>query len=649
MKLSIIIPTFNSANTLNMALDSIVNQTFADWEVLIMDGVSYDNTICIAKSYNDNRIRIFSEQDIGIYDAMNKGIDKASGEWLFFLGSDDYLLNNNVLKEVFEHIEDCLDVVYGEVMSNHLTPAHHGAWSINKIISGYNICHQAIFYNKRIFDIIGHYDIKYQLFADFELNMRWYFDEKIRHKHISVDVAFFSDGGCGRKEKDNIFYHDFELLLLKYGRKKININDKISLLKAFLQKNKKKSIIRTLLIVYLFFSKVKRKLEKLFKRTNRFSNEYFEWVNCLKQDKTHFVPFTETPYIPQKGDTKVFSFYLTQYHAIPENDTAHGKGFTEWTNVASATPQFVGHYQPKIPYDLGFYNLLMPGVMERQVEIAKAYGVYGFCFYFYWFSGKKLLEKPLEYFLHSDIDFKFHLCWANENWSKRWDGGEQEIIVEQDFETFDIIQFFNDLLPYFKDPRYERINGKPILIIYRNDLWTMEKSRQILSQLNTLANNCGFPGLHILCTNAFGFCKTLDYGYSGLVEFPPHGIPIELYNTNNQRLPGTNFSIIDISEYIQQKSYLYPTPYPTFKTCFPSWDNTPRKLYSNGYCYLLKDEDYRKWLRDIIFWTKKNHTSEDNIVYINAWNEWGEGAILEPTTHFGYRNLEILKQTLESC
>ena len=175
------------------------------------------------------------------------------------------------------------------------------------------------------------------------------------------------------------------------------------------------------------------------------AKDYANWIDDLKTSKKNFVNFTGHPYKRNTSDPKIYAFYLTQFHAIPENDKAHGKGFTEWTNVAAATPQFIGHYQPKIPYDLGFYNLLMPGVLERQVEIAKAYGIYGFCFYYYWFSGRKLLEKPLEYFLQSDIDFHFHLCWATENWSKLWDGGDREIIVEQKLKQGDADKFFYDI------------------------------------------------------------------------------------------------------------------------------------------------------------------------------------------------------------
>lgn len=388
------------------------------------------------------------------------------------------------------------------------------------------------------------------------------------------------------------------------------------------------------------------------KRTYRPVNvkKFAQWTDYLHTSKKDFVKFTGHSFQRHFSDPKIYAFYLTQFHAIPENDHAHGKGFTEWTNVAAATPQFVGHYQPKLPYDLGFYNLLMPGVMERQVEIAKAYGVYGFCFYYYWFSGRKLLEKPLEYFLHSDIDFHFHLCWATENWSKRWDGGENELIVEQKLQDDDADKFFSDLLPYISDPRYERIGGKPVLIIYRVDIFEQDKIKAFLSRLNTLAVNHGFAGLHILCTNAFGFANPREYSCEGLVEFPPHSIDIDNY-TQHPALLSTHsdFKIIDMSSYLHDGHHVYTRDYPIFKTCFPEWDNTPRKLYNNGYCFLMEPSDFRQWLTDNINWTRENHGDDEQIVYINAWNEWGEGAILEPTVRYGYRNLEVLKETLESC
>ena len=647
MKLSIIIPTFNSASVLSKALDSIVCQTFTDWEVLIMDGVSTDDTIKIAQSYNDSRIRIFSEPDKGIYDAMNKGIKKAKGEWLYFLGSDDWLLNATVLNQIFSNDIEKYDVIYGDVESTHLDQLHHREWDMIKIKHKYNICHQAILYRKTLFKKIGNYNTKYPLLADFDYNLRWFFNSKIKHQYYPIDIAFFSDGGCGTRETDDTFFKDFELLIVRYGWRVLNLDERIRYSKIALSKISGDPFFQLSLKAFLLPNRIKRKLVNKSKSMNSFYTNYFNWINCLKHDNTQFVSFTENPYKKQDADPKVYAFYLTQFHTIPENDLAHGKGFTEWTNVANATPQFVGHFQPKIPYDLGFYNLLMPGVMERQVEIAKAYGVYGFCFYYYWFSGRKLLEKPLEYFLHSDIDFHFHLCWATENWSKRWDGGEQELIVEQHLEDDDAEKFFNDLLPYISDPRYERIDGKPVLIIYRSDIFDKNKLLAFLNRLNELSIEHGFKGLHLLGTNAFNFDTPQEYSYKGLVEFPPHGINLDLYKIEKKRLPGSNFNIIDFSNYIRQKSYLAEKTYPVFKTCFPSWDNTPRKLYSNGYCCLMNDEDYHQWLRDIILWTKEHHTPDENIIYINAWNEWAEGAILEPTTFYGYKNLDILKKTIE--
>lgn len=375
--------------------------------------------------------------------------------------------------------------------------------------------------------------------------------------------------------------------------------------------------------------------------------EYAQWVDNLKTSKKEFVDFTTEPFVRQNGDPKVYAFYLTQFHSIPENDHAHGKGFTEWTNVAAATPQFIGHYQPKLPYDVGFYNLTQPGIIERQVEIAKAYGVYGFCFYYYWFSGKKLLEKPLEYFLHSGIDFHFHLCWATENWSKRWDGGENEIIVEQKLQSDDADKFFYDILPYISDPRYEQFEGKPILIIYRVDIFNKELLKSFIKRINTLAIEHGFKGIYTLCTNAFGFDKPNDYSCEGIVEFPPHALETRKYKITPRRLsPNSYFYVFDMTSYLKLHLLNDSSSNNVFKTCFPSWDNTPRKLYSNALCFNMTSEDFRNWLRYNILWTRQHHPDK-NITYINAWNEWGEGAMLEPTTRYGYQILDILKQTVE--
>lgn len=380
---------------------------------------------------------------------------------------------------------------------------------------------------------------------------------------------------------------------------------------------------------------------------------YGKWVEEIHQDKSQFVPFTDQPYKRKNGDVKIFAYYLTQFHAIPENDDAHGKGFTEWTNVASAPPQFVGHYQPKLPYDLGFYNLLMPGVMERQVEIAKAYGLYGFCFYYYWFSGKKVLEKPLEYWLaHKEIDFHFHFCWANENWSKLWDGGNQEIILKQELKDGDAERFFADILPYFKDERYEKINNRPILMIYRPSLFHQQDFLRFIETLQRLAIESGFEGLYITFSPACkegGEIDPSDWRGEAMTEFPPHGMwnKCRELRSVDRLIPSTEFIILDTSEFINQKQYLEEKPYPVYKCCFPTWDNSPRKAWSRGWCFNLTDTEFTTWLTDIIEWTRTHHLIDEQYVYINAWNEWGEGAMLEPTQRYGYKYLNLIKSVLE--
>lgn len=386
---------------------------------------------------------------------------------------------------------------------------------------------------------------------------------------------------------------------------------------------------------------------KLFKNLMFFSN-YSKWIDDLKRNKSLFVPITKTPYTFTNKSPKIFAYYLPQFHSIPENDAAHGKGFTEWTNVANCIPLFDGHYQPKIPYDIGFYDLNHVDVMHRQAELAKMYGIYGFCFYYYWFSGKRLLYKPLDNFLKSDIDIHFHFCWANENWSKLWDGGDKEVFVKQEIKKDDAKRFFHDILPFIKDKRYEKIDNKPILIIYNPTLFDKKILRDFLSELNQYAKKEGFEGFYFTASDFKHFNQPKEWGFEGITEFPPHTIS-EFTTVRKKTISKeTKFNILSINNYIKNKKFLYSTDYTVFKSCFPSWDNTPRKAYSNGTVIELSDKNFELWLDSIIKWTKENNDANKQYIYINAWNEWGEGAMLEPDIRYGYKNLNIVKKSLEN-
>lgn len=254
MKFSIVIPTYNSATIISRALDSIVCQLYSDWEVLIVDGASTDETVRIAQSYNDSRIRIYSEPDDGIYDAMNKGIINANGEWLYFLGSDDWLLNENVLSEVAPLLVDSFEVVYGDVEAPQLSERYMGEWTIDKVNS--NRCHQAIFYRNSLFKRNGLYNIKYKVLADYAFNLKWFLQGEVKSKYINKLIAYHSGGGVSDCVVDEDFKRDAPFIFIKYGRKKLPVTTKKAVVWQSIPYNSNRPMIVLFLRTYLLWLKI---------------------------------------------------------------------------------------------------------------------------------------------------------------------------------------------------------------------------------------------------------------------------------------------------------------------------------------------------------------------------------------------------------
>lgn len=238
-------------------------------------------------------------------------------------------------------------------------------------------------------------------------------------------------------------------------------------------------------------------------------------------------------YVRNKNDPRLISFYLPQFYPIPENDKSWGKGFTEWTNVRKAEPRFVGHQQPFLPLNDDYYDLRDPNVLEQQIRLAKQYGIFGFCFYHYWFSGKRLLDVPLDIFLQNkQWDFGFMICWANENWTKRWDGREEEIIIAQKYRDNDPLEFIKSVEHIIIDPRYIRNNNKPVLMVYRapdlrdplaySNIWRKYLRDKYSIEIE-LVTTIGFD---LVDPRSYGFDKALDfepltYGLKSLVMTVP--------------------------------------------------------------------------------------------------------------------------------
>ena len=377
--------------------------------------------------------------------------------------------------------------------------------------------------------------------------------------------------------------------------------------------------------------------------------------------------------INDKNGIKAIAYYLPQFHAIPENDKAWGKGFTEWTNTRKAQPMFQGHYQPREPLNDNYYNLLDDDVKIWQANLAKKYGVFGFCYYHYWFKdGKQLLEKPAEQMLiNKNVNIPFCFSWANENWSKRWDGGNKELIVEQDYgEKKEWIEHFKYLVPFFKDERYITLNGKPVFLIYKPE--EMPNVNDMIECWNYEAKEIGLPGICFMIQNPnYFFNPAFDMGkFDYQIKFNPFFALAYKGKTLDQlekrrkiykifkffKLNGLLDSIIPKikkkrhkNEINVQKVLDYDDMWNTIiesesrqyliEGAFVDWDNSSRK--KDGYVHVgASPVKFGKYYKSLMNKIEKEDLTP--IIFINAWNEWCEGAYLEPDKKNKYEYLEEL-------
>ena len=373
---------------------------------------------------------------------------------------------------------------------------------------------------------------------------------------------------------------------------------------------------------------------------------------------------------------KTIAIYLPQFHPIPENDAWWGKGFTEWTNVTKAKPLYDGHYQPHLPADLGFYDLRLEEARLAQEALAKEYGIYGFCYYHYWFNGKRMLNEPVDRKLKNPKeDLPFMLCWANENWTRTWDGMEHNILLKQDYSPADDLDHIRALLPYLQDPRYIRVSGKPILAIYRSSLlpnpantikiWRDEAAKHGIELYLCRLENFGHYGkLH------------LDAGFDAGIEFQPFTDIFDQYKIHylkkmikNEFVLRLKLKIcqllkknkaykqllmqyqqtinkqIDYNDYVDYviANYKFDQDYVKYPCLNPSWDNTARKGINSFILHDANPEKFGEWV-DFVNSNYKPASAEENIIFINAWNEWGEGNHLEPCQKWGHSYLESIKK-----
>jgi hypothetical protein len=386
-------------------------------------------------------------------------------------------------------------------------------------------------------------------------------------------------------------------------------------------------------------------------------NELYQYALELRQRRGIPVqprkaakPADEPPNPCSPLGVKLLAFYLPQFHPIPENDAWWGEGFTEWTNVRPAKPLYPEHDQPRIPGELGYYSLEDASVRERQAELARSHGIYGFCYYYYWFGGKKLLHKPLDEILRTGKpDFPFCVIWANETWTRRWDGRDQDILIEQSYSENDARNLARDLIPLFQDPRYIRVDGKPMLLIYRPaDLPDPLAYTRIWRDV---WRDAGVGEVHLVCALTTAFPDPIRAGFDAAVEFPPHKsifpYPTQLDAKHEGFVPEFHGQVYDYRDFVTNHLQSPEPYYSLYRTLMLRWDNTARLEAASRIWMHCDPTVYTLWLARTIARAIKRHPVAERFVFINAWNEWAEGTYLEPDATYGDQFLRATQSTLE--
>ena len=374
---------------------------------------------------------------------------------------------------------------------------------------------------------------------------------------------------------------------------------------------------------------------------------------------------------------KLVALYFPQLHPIPENDDWWGKGFTDWVNVKKAKPLFKGHFQPRVPLNDNYYDQSQLETLKWQINLARQYGVHGFCHYHYWFEGKQLLETPTNLMMDStELDFPFCLAWANETWSRRWDGQEHHILQEQTHRPDKAMweKHFNYLFRAWSDERAIKIDGKPVFLIYRPH--KIEKIGEMFEYWRTLARRHGLAGLHFIAM------KQMEYPEPGVLrhfDASMHFQPFEALHSpdyegnavaRSDRLRGMLRRLPEPIKVIlralrhdlipTRKFYDYEKTWnqilkverdsgiPTIPGAFVDWDNTARygkraRLFKGA-----SPERFAYWFRQLVQITL-SRPKQERMIFLNAWNEWAEGTYLEPDDRHGYAYLEAVKSGIESA
>lgn len=357
---------------------------------------------------------------------------------------------------------------------------------------------------------------------------------------------------------------------------------------------------------------------------------------------------------------RTLAFHLPQFHPTPENDAWWGKGFTEWTNVTRARPVVPGHYQPHLPADLGFYDLRLTETRAAQAAMAREYGIDGFVYYHYWFTGKRVLNRPVDEILASrQPNFPFCLCWANENWTRAWDGRSGQTLLEQHYSDADDAAHIRHLLPFLADPRYVRVGGRPLLLIYKSEL--LPEPARTAETWRNIALNAGIGELFLARVESVSYdVDPASIGFDAAVEFAPDWRAVRRKEVGRVRRALSKLGMFPrgylehrIAEYgdLVERMIGKPEPaYRRYRCVTPGFDNSARRKTDATIFMNSTPTAYGDWLRQVLLAElRAQRPSNEKLVFVNAWNEWAEGNHLEPDQRWGRAYLEATLRAIDEA
>lgn len=685
--ISVIIPTYNRARCITRSMESVLQQTYHDIELIIVDDGSTDNTEEIVRNFSDERIKYVKIKHSGAGYARNVGIALAKGEYIAFQDSDDIWENYKLEAQL-----DCLVKENADIVFCSFDRGFEGSEEKSRVPSDTdlkskfitfedlipnNFCStQTILFRKQCF-VEDKFNEKLPRLQDWELMLRlvrkWkvFFDNRVFvHQFIQSDSISANQAILFESlwqifamltdifKEQSVSIHNIESELAKKDELIQSINHEFNQTNIDLQNillsdswkitkpmRTASGFIRDILLKSKYSATVLNKIIVLKQKVIDLPDNTIEKQIIEKKSINRHYYQKDYDFSNNTTDIKVLALYLPQFHEIKENNEWWGAGFTEWTNVKKGKARFNGHYQPRIPdKSIGYYDLSNVETLKKQVLLAKKHGIFGFAIYYYWFSGKRLLEKPMDILLeHQEIDFPFMAIWANENWTRTWDGKENQILIAQQYTPNDSRQFILDLQKYIEDKRYIRVNGKPVVGLY--DPTKIPDVKNVLKTWRKTARNCGIGEILIwvcsgdLNTEIMSIEDDVDAEY----EFPPHGKGY----VNHYDLPdyGVAYDYGCLVESVRTFD-ITNKKIPFFRGSMMQWDNSARKK-ENYHCWVgFTPERFYIWNRINIKFLREKYGLENRFMFVNAWNEWGEGTYLEPDKKYGFSCINALSKAI---